>query len=91
MQLDPTHTRAYVELGEVLTEQNQLDGAAHRFEQALALEPSYSRAWFGLAQSRDRAGQGKEALKAYRAFLERWPHADARRSRAKARVRELDQ
>ena len=90
VQLDSTDARSYVELGELLADQMQLDGAMRSFQRALVINRRYSRAWYGMAQSSDRAGKEAAALRAYRTFLDLWPHNDARRSLAAARVQELE-
>jgi len=90
VQLDSTHARSYVELGELLTDQGLLDRAIRNFQRAVTIDTRYSRAWYGLAQSSDRAGKRTVALPAYRTFLDLWPHNDARRLLAAARVQELE-
>lgn len=89
VQLDSTHARSYVELGELLADQGLLDRAIRNFQLAVTIDTRYSRAWYGLAQSSDRAGKRIVALPAYRTFLDLWPHNDSRRSLAAARVQEL--
>ena len=90
IQLDPTAARAHVELAELLAAQALLDRALAHFQRAVVIDSLYSRAWYGLAQSSDRAGERAAALRAYRTFLDLWPHSDARQSLAEVRVGELE-
>jgi serine/threonine protein kinase/tetratricopeptide (TPR) repeat protein len=63
--------------GEIELHEFRFDEAAHRFEQALALDPTFALASYRLAMAHDWLGLDEEALAAFRAGLphvERLPH-----------------
>ena len=90
LALDPAQNRARVEYAELLGEAGRHAEAVAQFQAALAREPQYARAWFGLARALEVVGQLEQAAGAYRHFLELWKTPDSRTALARERLKLLE-
>ncbi len=63
--------------GAALLAARDWSGAGRAFEQALAERPRSGWSLYGLAMSREQAGEDNAAVTAYADFLAAWTHADA--------------
>ena len=81
--------RARIEWGEMLAARGELEAAATQFAQVTATDPASARAWLGLAEVRMRLSESEAAREALARFLELYPHEDARRRQAEARLQQL--
>jgi len=76
---DPGYVLAYFDLGNVLDELERLDESVAAYRKAVALSPGYADAHYNLALAYERAGQGGQALRHWRAYIKldnRGPWAD---------------
>jgi tetratricopeptide (TPR) repeat protein len=81
--------KAHTELAEVLALGGQSEEAIEHFRLATAGDPSYDRAWYGLARGLDEIDRLEEAIVAYETFLGIWPHRDRRYEDVADRLRVL--
>jgi tetratricopeptide (TPR) repeat protein len=70
LAIEPGHTQAHVNLGRLLHERGDLEGALRHYEQALKREPDNPTAAFNLGVVQQDRGQTEAALEAYRNALE---------------------
>ena len=66
---DPDYVLAYFDLGNVLDELERLDESIAAYLKAVALSPSYADAHYNLALAYERSGQGRHALRHWRAYV----------------------
>ncbi|MDB5327277.1 MAG: regulatory protein MerR [Phycisphaerales bacterium] len=69
VQLDPTRPDAWVNLGVLLADEQQLDSAIECFEYAIELDAADPAANYNLADLLDQYGNRADAERAWRAFL----------------------
>lgn len=73
----PQYSRPAQEvLGSACIRAGKFDEAREAFRKALRERPHSGFALYGIASSWDKQGKSKEAVKAYREFLDAWSHAD---------------
>lgn len=89
IELDRGMARAYAELGETYALAGSHERAAAVFLAGHRVDSGYSRVLYGAALSFEALDQGREALAAYRAFTESWPHRDKRRDHSRRRMEAL--
>lgn len=76
---DPGYVLAYFDLGNVLDELERLDESVAAYLKAVTLSPRYADAHYNLALAYERTGQGRQALRHWRAYIRldtRGPWAD---------------
>jgi tetratricopeptide (TPR) repeat protein len=76
---DPDYVLAYFDLGNVLDELERLDESIAAYRTAVSLSPRYADAHYNLALAYERTGQGRHALRHWRAYIKldnRGPWAD---------------
>jgi tetratricopeptide (TPR) repeat protein len=76
---DPEYVLAYFDLGNVLDELERLDESIAAYLKAVTLSPRYADAHYNLALAYERTGQGRHALRHWRAYVKldnRGPWAD---------------
>ena len=84
--LAPDNAHAYIELGAMLPEAENAQGAIVLFREGLRRDSAYSRGWYGLARMIDATGTGAEALEVCNTFLDLWPHRDQRYREVRQRI-----
>jgi tetratricopeptide (TPR) repeat protein len=62
VEIYPKYAVAWFELGRVLTQKNDVEGARHSFDQALVADPKYVSPYEGLAQLAARANHWQELV-----------------------------
>jgi tetratricopeptide (TPR) repeat protein len=73
----PQYARPALEvLGAACIRAGKFDEAREAFQKALIERPHSGFALYGIAAAWDKQGSCKEAMKAYREFLDAWSHAD---------------
>jgi tetratricopeptide (TPR) repeat protein len=73
----PQYSRPAQEvLGSACIRAGRYDAAREAFKKALSERPHSGFALYGIAAAWEKEGNGKEAVKAYREFLDAWSHAD---------------
>jgi tetratricopeptide (TPR) repeat protein len=73
----PQYSRPALEvLGNACIRAGKFDKAREAFQKALVKRPHSGFALYGIAEAWEKQGNSKEALKAYREFLDAWSHAD---------------
>jgi tetratricopeptide (TPR) repeat protein len=73
----PQYSRPAMEvLGNACIRAEKFDQAREAFKKALGERPHSGFALYGIALSWDKQGKSKEAVSAYREFLDAWSHAD---------------
>jgi tetratricopeptide (TPR) repeat protein len=85
---DPSYVLAYFDLGNVLDELERLDESIAAYRKAVALAPGYADAHYNLALAFERAGQSRDALRHWRAYIKldnRGPWAE----HARGQIRKL--
>jgi tetratricopeptide (TPR) repeat protein len=85
---DPAYVLAYFDLGNVLDELERLDESIAAYCKAVALAPGYADAHYNLALAYERAGQHRNALRHWHAYVKldnRGPWAE----HAKGQIRKL--
>ena len=85
--LDSTHVAARTHRAEMAAAMGAYARAITDFGVAVAVDPAFSRAWFGLGRVLDDTGEWHRAAQAYRQFLSHWPQDDARARHARERLR----
>ena len=70
LSLDPKHSLAHKQLGNLALSMGDLDSALGRYRRALAGNPGNAEATFNYALVLDRLGNGPKAREAYQRFLE---------------------
>jgi tetratricopeptide (TPR) repeat protein len=78
------------QLGYALLDDQRIDAAAERFEEALRLDPGHAPALWGLAIVESQRGQLEPAKASLRAFLARVPPGSDWAQRAEERLRQLE-
>ena len=68
-EADPEYALAFFDLGNVLDEQQRLPDAIIAYQRALTLVPTYADAHYNLALALERSGQGRRALRHWRAYV----------------------
>lgn len=66
---DPEYVLAYFDLGNVLDELERLDESIEAYLTAVTLSPRYADAHYNLALAYERSGQGRHALRHWRAYI----------------------
>ncbi len=66
---DPGYVLAYFDLGNVLDELERLDESVAAYLQAVTLSPAYADGHYNLALAYVRSGQGRHALRHWRAYF----------------------
>ncbi len=66
---DPGYVLAYFDLGNVLDELERLDESIAAYLRAVTLSPGYADAHYNLALAYERSGQGRQALRHWRAYV----------------------
>jgi cytochrome c-type biogenesis protein CcmH/NrfG len=80
--LNPTHTAAWKNLGNIFQRQNKLDEAIHCYRNSITSNPTYLRAFVHLAQALSSNGEAEEA----RQHLERLLKIDPSNPEARALI-----
>ncbi|HET7874552.1 MAG TPA: tetratricopeptide repeat protein [Methylomirabilota bacterium] len=89
VDLDPADADAWNSLGVVLIRQEEVTRGMEALRRALRVRSGHLEAHVNLAVALDRQGRSREAVRHYRAFLDRSPEADPRRDRVSRRIAEL--
>jgi tetratricopeptide (TPR) repeat protein len=63
--LAPRHAEAHLNLGRLLHEENQLEGAEMHYRDAIAAAPTSAMAWFNLGVVLEDQRKGPDAIQAY--------------------------
>ena len=87
-EADPEYALAFFDLGNVLDEQQRLPDAIAAYERALLLVPTYADAHYNLALALERSGQGRRALRHWRAYV-RLDGSGPWASHARAQIRRI--
>ena len=66
VERNPRHADGHYYLGEALNHTDDLDGAYTAFEQAVSINPSHTRALYGLGVILDRLRRPEDAQEMYR-------------------------
>lgn len=66
---DPGYVLAYFDLGNVLDELARFDESIAAYRKAVTLSPGYADAHYNLALAYERSGQGRHALRHWRAYV----------------------
>lgn len=87
IELDPANGYAHRNLGAVLGNENDYEGALPHFREALHQLPDDSLAMFGLAHALEKLDDKNEADRIYRTLIDRFPAAQVAEMAREARTR----
>lgn len=92
LSLDPRYPLAYLDRGQLRLDQGDTPHALDDLNQALALDPSQvPEAYYLRATIDETAGDTKNAIADYQAFLKLYPTHDTLSDKARARLKQLGQ
>ena len=90
-EINPIAPDPWVGVGWAYLHHRKYKDALTSFTQAALINPQFSEALLGLAETHMRLGAEAAALRAYRNFLDEAPDTSPDRARAKAKVKKLEQ
>lgn len=73
---DPLRADKDMEVGKYYMRKGDIDAAIDRFEDALKAKPGYAIPYRYLGEAYEKKGRKKPAVKAYKRYLELFPHAE---------------
>jgi tetratricopeptide (TPR) repeat protein len=73
---DPLRADKDMEVGHYYMVKGDIDAAIDRFEDAIKAKPGYAMPFLYLGEAQEKKGQKRAALKAYKRYLELYPHAE---------------
>jgi tetratricopeptide (TPR) repeat protein len=73
---DPLRAEKDMEVGHYYMNKGDIDAAIDRFEDAIVAKPGFAIPFYYLGEAQEKKGQKRQALKAYKRYLELYPHAE---------------